>query len=224
MLVLSRYPVDAAASRDFSSLLWRDLPGATLPQADGAPFPSTEAQAIQRLSTTGHWAVRIDAPGGPLTLLAFAATPPVFDGPEDANGLRNADEVRFWELYLDGAFGPPGPDIILAGNANLDPDDGDGRRAAIRQLLDDPRLQDPRPASAGGAAAADDGQRGDPARDTADWPDGAPGNLRVSYVLPGRAWMVTGAGVDWPAPDDPRASGDEALAGPHHLVWVEVRR
>ena len=29
-------------------------------------------------------------------------TPPVFDGTEDRNGLRNADEIRFWADYVTG--------------------------------------------------------------------------------------------------------------------------
>ena len=27
-------------------------------------------------------------------------TPPVFDGPEDRNGTRNHDEIRFWADYI----------------------------------------------------------------------------------------------------------------------------
>lgn len=228
MAILSRLPVDAGGVRDFSALLWRDLPGATLPEAGGGPFPSAQAQAVQRLSTAGHWAVPLQAPGGPVTLLAHAATPPVFDGPEDRNGLRNRDELRFWTLFLDGAFGPP-PEggLVLAGNFNLDPADGEGHRAAVAAVLADPRLQDPRPAGAGGAAAPDPGHRGDPATDTADWPEGAPGNLRVTYVLPDAGWRVAGAGVFWPAPDDPAAAllGPDGLAaGPHRLVWVDIAR
>lgn len=224
MAVLSRWPIDTDAVRDLSTLLWRDLPGATLPQG---PLWSDDIAAMQRLSTTGHWMVPIAAPDGPVTLLAYSATPPVFDGPEDRNGLRNRDELRLWTAVLDGSFGPAPIDFILLGNANLDPVDGDGLTDAMAALLTDPRLIDPAPRSLGGAAAADPDQTGDPALDTADWPDGAPGNLRVSYVLPAATFTVTGAGVFWPAPDDPDAAllGDDGLAaGPHHLVWTEVRR
>ena len=198
MALLSRHPVIAGQARDFSALLWRDLPGAQLPEQAGAPFPSEAAQAVQRLSSTGHWAVPVAAPGGTVTLLAFAATPPVFDGPEDRNGLRNADEIRFWLRFLDGAFGaPPRARFVLLGNANLDPVDGEGLHGAIAALLADPRLQDPAPESAGGRAAATPGHRGDPAQDTADWweEDDGPGNLRVDYVLPSAEWRVPGAGV-----------------------------
>ena len=78
--------------------------------------------------------------------------------------------------------------------------------------------------SEGGVAAADDGQRGDPALDTVDWPgagEGGPGNLRVDYVLPSAGLKVAGAGVFWPAPD---TSGHEmaVAASRHRLVWVDV--
>ena len=226
LAILSRWPIDTASARDFSQLLWPELPGATLPMLDGQPFPSAEVQAMQRLSSTGHWAVPIQPDTGPpLTLLVWAATPPVFDGPEDRNGLRNQDELRLWQVYLDGGFGPAPERFILLGNANLDPGDGGGLHSAMIDFLADPRLQDPKPSGSGGLAAADPGQTGDPALDTADWPDDAPGNLRVSYVLPAASLKVTGAGVFWPGPDDPKAAllGSDGLgAGPHRLVWVDL--
>jgi hypothetical protein len=113
------------------------------------------------------------------------------------------------------------------GNSNLDPADGDGFSTAMAAVLTDARLQDPRPQSAGGLAAADAGHAGDPALDTADWPDGTPGNLRVSYVLPSADWRVLSSGVIWPAPDmeqDAELAADVGLAGPHRLVWVDVER
>lgn len=228
LALLSRLPIRTAGIRDFTALLWADLPGATLPTVDGAPFPSAEAQAVQRLSATGHWDVPLALPDGrSLRILAFAATPPVFDGPEDRNGLRNADEIRFWRLYLDGALGhpPPEPPFVLLGTANLDPVDGEGRHAAIRALLADPRLTDPAPRSPGAAAAADPAQAGDPARDTVDWWDenGGPGNLRVDYVLPAAGLTVLDAGVLWSDPAaDPAPAAEEAAASRHRLVWVDL--
>ena len=226
LAVLSRWPIDTGGVQDFSGLLWRDLPGASLPMDAGQPFPSADVQAMQRLSSTGHWAVPIlPGTGPPLTLLVWAATPPVFDGPEDRNGLRNRDELRVWQVYLDGGFGPPPDRFVMLGNANLDPNDGGGIHAAMVDFLADPRLQDPMPESSGGLAAADPGQTGNPALDTADWPDDAPGNLRVSYVLPATGLKVTGAGVFWPGLDDPKAAflgADGLAAGPHRLVWVDI--
>ncbi|KPP93123.1 MAG: Endonuclease/Exonuclease/phosphatase family [Rhodobacteraceae bacterium HLUCCA08] len=224
LALLSRYPVQTDAVRDLSGLLWRDLPGATLPMVDDAPFPSAEAQAVQRLGSTGHWVVPVSVGDRTLTLMAWSATPPVFDGPEDRNGLRNRDELRLWQVLLDGGLGAsPAPPFVILGNAQLDPVDGDGINAAMVDLLADPRLQDPAPLSEGGRLAADPDHRGDPALDTADW-DG-PGNLRVAYVLPSSDLRVTGSGVFWPAPDRPEARllGDDGLAaGPHRLVWVDI--
>ena len=232
MAILSRLPVLTSQAVDFSAFLWRDLPGAVLPQANGRPFPSDAALAVQRLSTTAHWDVPVALPGGGvLRLLAFYATPPVFDGTEDRNGLRNAAEVDFWRAYLDGALLWPAPEkpFVILGDANLDPEDGDGRGTAMRALLADPRLQDPLPASAQGRAAQGPGspQRGDPALDTADWPgegDAAgPGNLRVDYVLPSRGLQVLGAAVVWPAPAAmPPPENGAPVATRHGLVWVDI--
>ncbi|WP_367379427.1 endonuclease/exonuclease/phosphatase family protein [Loktanella sp. 3ANDIMAR09] len=217
LAILSRYPIIADDVQDLSAMLWRDLPGATLPEG---PLGSADIMAVQRLSSTGHWIVPIAAPGGPVTLMTYSATPPVFDGPEDRNGLRNRDELRLWTHILD--HDAP-QDFIILGNANLDPADGAGYRAAMQTFLADPRIIDPAPDSPGGLAAADPDHAGDPALDTADWPDDGPGNLRVSYVLPAVTWSVTGAGVVWPAGDDPLAQAI-AVAGPHRMVWVDIAR
>jgi endonuclease/exonuclease/phosphatase family protein len=221
MAVLSRFAILSDQARDYSALLWRDLPGALLPShPDGTPFPSPEAREIQRLSSTGHWVVPIRLPDGTkLSLLTFQAGPPVFDGPEDRNGRRNHDEIMFWRKLLDGEFPPPPTErFVLAGGANLDPDDSDGRRVAIRTLLNDQRLQDPQPRSTGAAQAGDQGHDGENALDTVDWP--RVGRLRVDYVLPSANLQVAGAGVYWPAPG---TDGREAAltASRHRLVWVD---
>ncbi|NHF73997.1 endonuclease/exonuclease/phosphatase family protein [Paracoccus xiamenensis] len=207
MAILSRIPLGEIT--DYSAALWRDQPGNLI---DTALTP--EAAAVQRLSTNGHWDVEI-LTQPPLHLLAFAATAPVFDGPEDRNGRRNHDEIAFWTRHL------PDAPFVLAGNANLDPQDGDGRHEAIRALLADPRLTDPLPRSEGGVAAADAEQTGDPSLDTADWPDGEPGNLRVTYVLPSAGQKVTDTGVFWPA-EGQELSQAAATASPHKLVWIDL--
>ncbi|MEZ5777482.1 MAG: endonuclease/exonuclease/phosphatase family protein [Paracoccaceae bacterium] len=226
MALLSRLPVDLGDAADYSGFLWRDLPGSLVA---GAGL-SEDALAIQRLSTTGHWSVPVALPeGGQLTLLAWHASPPVFDGPEDRNGRRNHDETAFWLRLLDGALSydlPVGP-FIIVGDANLDPVDGDGRPEALMELLSDARVKDPVPQSAGGAAAiaqggANGAQRGDPAADTADWPDDpGPGNMRVDYVLPSADLTVVAAGVWWPSPDESGAE-EAARASRHRLVWVDI--
>ncbi len=222
MAVLSRLPLGQGV--DYSALLWRDLPGNLMAGAGLAE----EVAAVQRLSTTGHWAVPVDLPGGgQLTLLAWLATPPVFDGPEDRNGRRNHDEAAFWLRLLDGdlPFAPPAGPFVLLGDANLDPADGEGRAGALLALLADPRLQDLRPESPGAAAGqggANTRHKGPAALDTADWPDDpGPGNMRVDYVLPSAGLVVEDAGVWWPAPGP--AADQAAAASRHRLVFVDIR-
>ena len=229
MALLSRLPVVEAEARDFSGFLWRDLPGARLPQREGRVFPSDAVFAVQRLSTTGHWDVPLALPqGGRLHVLAWHATPPLFGGAEDRNLLRNHDETRFWTLFLDGAlpFPPPEAPFVLMGDANLDPFDGDGLGEAMQALLAHPLVQDPAPRSAGAVAAQGDRDathRGDPALDTTLW-DGPrqPGNLRVDYVLPAAALEVLDAGVFWPLPGEALAE-EAAAASRHRAVWVDIR-
>ena len=219
MAILSRFPVIDDGVQDYSDMLWRDFPDALLPETAAGPFPSEEAQAIQRLPTTAHWVVPLDVPGlGRIDLLTFHASPPVFDGPEDRNGKRNHDEIRFWQLYLDGVFGPVPPGAFaLLGDTNQDPVGGPGIKSAIRGILADPRLQDPKPSSAGSAAIT-----GDP-YDTADWDDPVPGNLRVDYVLPSAGLTVTDSGVWWPDPAT-EAGQIASAASRHKLVWVDISR
>ena len=223
MALLSRYPVEVERVQDLSRLLWHTLPGATLPEP--SQHLSEEALHATRLSAVAQWVVPITVHGKQITVLAFHAGPPVFDGPEDRNGLRNRDELRLWSLMLDGSYGAPleGP-VVVVGTANQDPQDGDARREAIRALLAHDRLQDPEPSSAGGRAAGsaqggvNDEHTGPASLDTVDWPDlvrDAPGNLRVDYVLPDRALRVEGSGVHWPENTD--------FGSRHRLVWVDVR-
>jgi hypothetical protein len=233
MALLSRLPIDVAAARSFRLLAWEELPGAMLPvRADGSPYPDAAARAALRLSSRAHWDVPVELPGGGrLHLLAANPTPPLFDGAERFNARRNHDETRLWSDYLSGAAvrddggllaGPPEAPVVVLGNLNADPFDGAGLRQGIAGLLAHPVLQDPRPASRGGAAAATAGQRGDSGLDTADWrEDGGPGNLRVDYVLPSAGLEVAGAGVFWPLPGEPLAEA-AATASDHRLVWVDL--
>jgi hypothetical protein len=214
MAILSRLPLDGTSAQDFSGTLWRDLPGALIP--DGI---DPGLMVIQRLATTGFWDVPVLTDGGPLHLLAWHATPPVFDGPEDRNGKRNHDEATFWRLYLDGdmPMAPPDTPFILLGDGNLDPADGDGLRDGITALLTHKALQDPQPM--GSHTRTEPAQRGDPALDTVLYAD--LGGLRLDYVLPSADLTVTAAGVMWPGLNDPLMP-DLIAASRHFPVWVEV--
>jgi hypothetical protein len=212
MAVLSRLPIDAAGARDFSGFLWRDLPGSL---SQDAP----DLAAIQRLATTGFWDVPIITAEGRLHLLAWHATPPVFDGPEDRNGRRNHDEAAFWGLFLNGKLpmAPPEGPFVLLGDGNLDPADGDGRREGIGALLAHPALQDPAPR--GGHGRSEPDHDGDPALDTVLYDD--LGGLRLDYVLPGAGLEVTGSGVLWP-PESDALTPDLTAASRHFPVWVDI--
>ncbi|WP_441347492.1 endonuclease/exonuclease/phosphatase family protein [Shimia sp. MMG029] len=134
----------------------------------------------------------------------------MFDGPEDQNGLRNADEIRLWVHLLNGALGPvPDAPFVLMGGANLDPDRGEGRRHVIASLLADTRLQDP---------LAESGP-------TVDWREPRPGDLRVDYLLPSADIRVLEAGVFWPKAPDPDARllvFNKVRASRHHMVWADI--
>jgi hypothetical protein len=195
-----------------------------------ADWYSPAELAIFRLSSKSHWDLPIDIEGTTVHFLVSHPTPPVFDGPEDRNGLRNHDEIRLWADYTipgrrssyiyddTGRRGGlrPGAKFVIAGDQNADPLDGDSVDQAIQQLLDHPLVNTRvTPSSQGGADwsevqdALNDTHQSDPAFDTADFcdtavppPCGGPGNLRADYVLPHKSLAIRGAAVFWPPPGD----------------------
>ncbi|MFC8599364.1 endonuclease/exonuclease/phosphatase family protein [Isoptericola sp. NPDC057191] len=249
MVVLSKYPIDTRHVRTFQHFLWKDMPGALLPDdpatAEPADWYSPEELDVVRLSSKSHWDVPVRVGKRTVHVLAAHPTPPTFDGPEDRNGRRNHDEIRFWADYVTpgrasqyiyddrGGHGGlrPGERFVILGDQNADPLDGDSVDAAVDQLLDHPRITDPRPTSAGAveAAALQGGanatHQGDPALDTADFADTTPGNLRADYVLPSKNLRVRDAGVFWPVQADPlsRLTGVYPFpSSDHRLVWVDL--
>jgi Endonuclease/Exonuclease/phosphatase family len=156
-------------------------------------------------------------------------TPPVFDGPEDRNGTRNFDEIRFWADYVRpgrtsryiyddaGRRGglDPGASFVIAGDQNSDPLDGDSIPGAIQQLLDNPRVSE-----------ANATHLSDPRFDTADFADSAPGNLRADYVLPSKDLRIDDSAVFWPQLGEPGSELTGVFPFPssdHRLVWIDVR-
>lgn len=237
MLLLSKYPIDTANVRTFQNFLWKDMPGNLLtndPTIDNPDTPlkenlkgfySDEEIAVLRLSSKSHWDVPININGTIVHFLASHPTPPVFDGPEDRNGKRNFDEIRFWADYINptassyiyddnGGRGglPAGRNFIIAGDQNADPFDGDSFNNAARQLTENPRINNKViPSSQGGVEGAEDGgandlHKGNPRFDTADFNDrlpNGPGNLRVDYLLPSANLNIRNAEVFWPTSNDP---------------------
>ncbi|MGB8328415.1 MAG: endonuclease/exonuclease/phosphatase family protein [Steroidobacteraceae bacterium] len=241
MVIYSRYPLLARQARTFRKLLWRAMPRALIPPGWYPP----EALAVLPLSSKSHWDLPVRIAGRTVHLLASHPTPPSFDGPEDRNGRRNHDEIRFWADYLS-----PGADryirddagrrgglrdgsFVLLGDLNADPVDGESFDHAVQQLLHHPRVQATAPRSVGAANAAarqrgaNLAQHGDPLTDTGDFEDAGsgPGNLRTDYVLPSRDLKVCATGVFWPDRDHPlyRLVGEGgAVSSDHRLVWVDV--
>ena len=72
------------------------MPGNLIP----TPFYSPDEVEILRLSSKSHWDVPIRIGKKTVHFLVSHPTPPVFDGPEDRNGRRNNDEIRFWADYI----------------------------------------------------------------------------------------------------------------------------
>ncbi|MCH6484193.1 endonuclease/exonuclease/phosphatase family protein [Pseudoxanthomonas sp. LH2527] len=241
MLVLSRFPIDEAQVRTFQLLRWSTMPGTTNPvdpTTREAFYPDATWKQL-RLSSKSHWDVPVRTPAGVVHFLVSHPTPPVFDGPENRNGLRNADEIRLWREYLtpgdapwlcddQGRCGslPADARFVIAGDLNNDPADGDGQHDAIIELLEHPRvMRMATPRSEGGEetalayAAKGMQRRGAPAHVTGDF-GRRNGALRLDYVLPSTGFALTGSGVFWPKKGHP----DAAIAdgSDHHLVWVDL--
>nr|WP_235029927.1 endonuclease/exonuclease/phosphatase family protein [Nonomuraea solani] len=250
MVVYSRHPIDVRAVRTFQRFLWKDMPGAALPDDPATPAPadwySPEELRVFRLSSKSHWDLPVRVGHRTVHFLVSHPTPPTFDGAEDRNGRRNHDEIRLWADYTRPGGGgylyddrgrrgglAPGAAFVIAGDQNADPHDGDSYQNAIRQLLGHPRINAAfAPSSAGAAEAAvlqggaNTTHTGDPKYDTADFSDTAPGNLRADYVLPSRRLKVTGGGVFWPVAADPLSRLTGVFPFPssdHRLVWLDIR-
>ena len=238
LLVLSRYPLDASATRSFQHFRWADLPAALAPKdpATGAAFYPDAVWRQLRLSSKSHWDVPIHTPLGVIHFLVAHPTPPVFDGAENRNGLRNHDEIRLWADYVSGETidwlyddagvrGGLAQDaaFVIAGDLNADPVDGDGYQQPVRLLLDHPRI-DARfvPTSTGARAQAARyglARTGNVATHTGDFGPSA-GTLRIDYVLPSRQLAVRDGGVFWPAAGEP--GHDWIDASDHHMVWLDL--
>jgi hypothetical protein len=250
MLVLSQHPILDSQVRTFQHFLWKDMPGALLPDDPATPaqadWYSPQELAVFRLSSKSHWDVPVLVDGRVVHFLASHPTPPVFDGPEDRNGTRNFDEIRFWADYIspgarsfyiyddDGRRGglKPGSMFVIAGDQNSDPLDGDSIPGSIQQLIEHPLVNTKvTPASVGAVEAsalqggANLSHRSDPAFDTADFSDSAPGNLRADYVLPRKNLRMLDAAVFWPVQADPlfRLTGVFPFpSSDHRLVWIDA--
>jgi hypothetical protein len=246
MVVYSMFPIDNENIRTFQNFLWKDMPGAMLPvNPDGTPWYDEDDLAILRLSSKSHWDIPFMIGNKTVHFLTSHPTPPVFDGPEDRNGMRNNDEIRFWADYIIPSRSAyiyddnmmhggltPGAMFVIAGDQNSDPLDGDSITGSIQRLLDHPLINTKiTPVSEGAVeqsvlqGGANETQLSDPAFDTADFDDAATGNLRTDYVLPRNNLRITDARVFWPLTSDPlfRLVGVFPFpSSDHRLVWIDT--
>jgi len=239
MAVFSRFPL--RLGRGFRFFKWSDMPESKVPtNADGTTWYPDDIYKKLRLSSKAHWDVSLDIEDVTIHFLVSHPTPPVFDGPEDRNGARNHDEIRFWADYVDPQRSayiyddagikrglPAGAQFVIAGDLNADPVDGDSSDGAINQLLKHPMVNAscvPLSEGAEQASLAQGGKnlehRGDAAADTASFNAKNTGNMRIDYVLPSANLKVVGCGVFWPTADQ---AGHEFIdVSDHRLVWVDI--
>jgi len=233
MLLLSRYPIDTKNIRTFQHFKWQDMPNAIRPvvPSNGEFFYSDEIWAQYPLSSKSHWDVPVIVNDKTVHVLASHPTPPVFDGPEDRNGSKNHDEVRFWLDYINhhdsgyiyddnGIKGGLGNNqrFVILGDQNSSATEGNSRKEAITALLSSELTNDDRvPQSVGG----DQHKRQNPLskHHTAYW------GMRADYVLPSSfGFKVINNGVFWPTKNSEtyRLIKDRAASSDHRLVWSEL--
>ena len=208
--------------------MWRDLPGHHMP----VDFYSQEEIDVFRLSSKSHWDVPVVINGASLHLFVSHPTPPAFDGPEDRNGRRNFDEIKFWVHYIEndsalydddgneGGFAVNAP-FIIAGDLNAAPD-GEvvyENQTAISQLLKHPDIRETNEFT-----FRQNMQETVPLEkrfETAEFSGGR--QMRIDYVLPSTSLTLVGGGVYWPFEEsDPAGFELAEKASDHRLVWIDI--
>lgn len=234
MVIVSRYPIITDEVRTFQHFLWKDMPGALLPEVPdtGEAWYSDDILERMPLSSKSHWDVPVQVGDKQLHVLVSHPTPPVFDGPEDRNGKRNHDEVRFWADYVTPGQGEYIYDdtntsgglakhqrFVIAGDLNASVEGDENVAGTIEQLLDSPMVQaEPIPASEGGAAHSPESTYGK--YHTAGW------RKRADYVLPSKFGIeVEHAGVFWPTEESElaRLVENREATSDHRLVWIDIK-
>jgi len=234
MMLLSRYPINTKDIRTFQNFKWKDMPNALRPiePKTGQPFYNDAIWAQYPLSSKSHWDVPVNINGDVVHVLASHPTPPVFDGPEDRNGSKNHDEVRFWLDYItpdmasyiyDDKGGKGGlatnSRFIIMGDQNSSSTEGNSRKEAIKGLLTSALTNDKLiPESKGGDLHKSDNLLSK--YHTAFW------GMRADYVLPSTfGFDVIDNGVFWPqtTQETHRLIKDREASSDHRLVWSSLR-
>lgn len=231
MVVLSQFPIQTTAVRTFQQFKWQDMPGHLVPKipTTGEPWYSADVMEKMPLSSKSHWDVPIDINGTTVHVLVSHPTPPVFDGPENRNGIKNHDEVRFWADYINqteanyiyddnGERGglKPHQRFIIAGDLNASIEGTANVPGTIEQLLEHPLIQaEPIPTSEGGMANSNSPYA---AQHTATW------GKRADYLLPSLYGIkVQASGVFWPLDNElAHLFATRDATSDHRLVWLDI--
>jgi len=232
MVLLSKFPINIENIRTFQHFKWRDMPNALQPidPKTSKPWFSHEAWQQMRLSSKSHWDIPVQINDKTIHVLASHPTPPVFDGPEDRNGKRNHDEIRFWSDYIStensgyiyddkGNKGglKSSSSFIILGDLNASNVDGDAMNTGISGLLSNDKIQDPMPHSQGAKQHSPDNINAK--HHTAFW------RMRADYVLPSKVGFdIKNSGVFWPSENENtfRLIKDRAASSDHRMVWIDL--
>jgi hypothetical protein len=236
MVLLSKYPIDESAIRTFQKFKWHDMPNALVPTTPetNQPWYKKETWQELRLSSKSHWDIPIKIKDKTVHILASHPTPPVFDGPENRNGKRNHDEIRFWFDYINTEQGAYIYDdnnqkgalktnqrFIIIGDQNASRVEGDAimtkKSQGIIALLNSDKIQDALPTSIGGKKHSSENVNG--IHHTAFW------GMRADYVLPSTyGFTIKKSGVFWPLQDEDtyHLIKNRQASSDHRLVWVDL--
>ncbi len=140
--------------RTFRLFRWKDMPGALLPDDPATPAPA-DWYSVEEMKSPAVEQVPLGRAGAGRSenraCAGVAPHSPGVRGPEDRNGRRNHDEIRFWADYVrpgrhrptstttrDATALRPGSPFVVLGDQNSDPFDGDSMPGAIQQLTEHP--------------------------------------------------------------------------------------
>ncbi|MBB1407563.1 endonuclease/exonuclease/phosphatase family protein [Pseudoalteromonas sp. SG44-17] len=230
MAVLSRYPIDFNKIRTLQTFKYKDMPNAKMPidPTTGENWYNNEEWQALRLSSKSFWDIPVTVKGKTLHVIASHPTPPVFDGAEDRNGLRNHDEVRLIKDYIASAdylyddHGVKGglaekSRFVIVGDLNAAPEGDKKRPDTTDQLLKNSLINSQFTPTSKGAKTTYSEKYA--AAYTAYW------QARADYVLPSTYGIeVHDGGVFWPTKSSElyRLIKDRNASSDHRMVWLDI--
>ncbi|MBB1294835.1 MAG: endonuclease/exonuclease/phosphatase family metal-dependent hydrolase [Pseudoalteromonas rhizosphaerae] len=230
MAVLSRYPIDFDKIRTLQTFKYKDMPNAKMPidPTTGENWYNNEEWQALRLSSKSFWDIPVTVKGKTLHVIASHPTPPVFDGAEDRNGLRNHDEVRLIKDYIASAdylyddHGVKGglaekSRFVIVGDLNAAPEGDKKRPDTTDQLLKNSLINSQFTPTSKGAKTTYSEKYA--AAYTAYW------QARADYVLPSTYGIeVHDGGVFWPTKSSElyRLIKDRNASSDHRMVWLDI--